>query len=71
MTQEARQRNRVVFERPLHRHGVFEEAFRFGQPTELPFRRRLVRLLLTSVVFPHILAGQLRRIKEELEVTVA
>ncbi len=42
-----------------------------AEPTDLPFRRRLFRPLLTSVVFPRILAGQLRRIKEELEVGVA
>ena len=30
----------------------------------LPWRRKLVRPLLTSLVFPHILAGQLRRIRK-------
>jgi hypothetical protein len=30
----------------------------------LPLRRKLTRPLLTSLVFPHILAGQLRRIRE-------
>ena len=30
----------------------------------LPLRRKLVRPLLTSLVFPHILAGQLRRIRK-------
>ena len=44
---------------------------KIAEPVMLPFRRRLFRPLLTSVVFPHILAGQLRRIKEELEVSVA
>lgn len=44
---------------------------KIAEPTVLPFRRRLVQPLLTSVVFPHILAGQLRRIKEKLEGKVA
>ncbi len=73
---------RIVFETDGD-DGTFRHSFllreedgkthltKIAEPTELPFRRRLVRPLLTSVVFPHILAGQLRRIKEELEVTVA
>ncbi len=71
---------RIVFETDGD-DGMFRHSFllreedgkthltKIAEPTTLPLRRRLFRPLLTSVVFPHILAGQLRRIKEELEVS--